>query len=368
MSKEVKERIEILSRHIKHHNYKYYTLNEPEIPDEIYDKLFDELKSLEEEYPQYLKEDSPTQTVGTGIFKNSLEKVKHKTPMLSMDKAKTDEELRDWLKKMMKDYQGEMLELAYKADGLSLSLVYEKGVLKLAKTRGNGQVGENVTESALKINTIYKYIVPMIEEIRGEVVLPKSRFEAINEAREYNGEEPFSNCRNAASGILRNKELSPFVEDLAFYSFEGDLDITKYSLYPENIDAIIETCQKIEDNRDKLDFDIDGVIIRIADNELREEIGYTSHHPKWAIAKKFKSEGTTTILKDIEYQVSRTGRINPVAVIKPVELSGATINKATLHNFKFIEELNLDIGDEVLIIRAGEVIPKIIKNITKGLG
>ena len=365
---DIKQEMRNLEKHLNYHNYKYYTLNQPEITDKEYDDMYYRLRELEKENPELASENSPTQKVGSEILKNSLEKKEHSSPMLSLDKARDTGELREWLNKQYKAYGEIPVGLYTKADGLSVTLTYgENGYLQSAVTRGNGFVGEDVTHSALEIPTIQNQILSVeAREYRGEVVLPEDRLEKINKSRLEEDKDKYSNSRNAASGILRNKELSPHIKELSFVDHDGDealIEVVKLS--EEGIEEIISICEGTEENRDSFGFAIDGVVLKIEDYGIREELGATGHHPKWATAFKFEAESETTILKDIEYQVSRTGRINPVGVIEEIELTGAKINKVTLHNYEFIKMMKLNTGDQVVVERAGDVIPKIIKNESK---
>jgi DNA ligase (NAD+) len=365
---DTKQEMRNLEKHLNYHNYKYYTLNQPEITDKEYDEMYYRLRELEKENPELASENSPTQKVGSEILKNSLEKKEHSSPMLSLDKARDTGELREWLNKQYKAYGEIPVGLYTKADGLSVTLTYgENGYLQSAVTRGNGFVGEDVTHSALEIPTIQNQILSVeAREYRGEVVLPGDRLEKINKSRLKEDKNKYSNSRNAASGILRNKELSPYIKELSFVDHDGDEALIEVvELSEEGIEEIVSICENTEVNRDSFGFAIDGVVLKIENYSIREELGSTGHHPKWAVAFKFEAESELTTLKDIEYQVSRTGRINPVGVIEEIELTGAKINKVTLHNYEFIKMMKLNTGDQVVVERAGDVIPKIIKNENK---
>ncbi|MFW5962382.1 MAG: NAD-dependent DNA ligase LigA [bacterium] len=373
---KIEKEMRTLEKHIKYHNYRYYTLNDPEILDSEYDELLYRLHDLEKEYPYLKSKNSPTNQVGASVLKNTLDKVKHTTKMLSLDKARNVDELREWLEKKVKKHGKIEIGLYYKADGLSLSLVYnDNGYLSLAKTRGNGRVGEDVTHSALQIPNIKNR--SGVKEDKGEVVLLKEYLEKINqEAKKKNEEkiarnlEPsetvYENCRNAASGILRNKEVSSYIKYLKFLPHNrGDLYIKKVLLTQENIEEIILECQKAEEKRSALDFDIDGVVVKMEDELLRKHLGATAHHPRWAIAFKFEAEKAKSPVIGITEQVGRTGKLTPVAEIEPIRLMGSTISRVTLHNYDFIRQHKIKIGDELLIEKAGDVIPKVVKNLTK---
>ncbi len=382
----IRKRIEELRKLIEYHNYRYYVLDSPEISDEEYDRLFKELVELEEKYPEFKSELSPTMRVGAPPLKE-FKTVKHATPMLSLDNAFNDEDLINF-EKRIKRILGE-IEIDYtvepKFDGLSISLVYENGKLKYGATRGNGLEGEDVTQNLLTIKTIPIYIedAPPLLEVRGEVVMFKKDFEELNLERERKGEPLFANPRNAAAGSVR--QLDPKItkeRKLHFYAyyiaktegieFETQDEILKYLkdkkfVTPPDyevvngIQKVIEKCKWYEERRDEYPFDMDGTVIKVNKLDHWEILGETTHAPRWAIAYKFPAEEKETIIEDIVVQVGRTGKLTPVAILKPVFVSGSTVSRATLHNEDEIKRLDVKIKDHVIVRKAGSVIPEVVR-------
>jgi DNA ligase (NAD+) len=383
-----KNKIEQLRDLIRHHEHRYYVLDDPEISDAEFDKLLRELKELELRYPHLIVPDSPTQRVG-GKPAEGFRDVAHATPMLSLDNAYSYAELLD-LDRRVREVSHTRPEYVceLKIDGLSISLTYEKGVLLSAVTRGDGTRGEDVTVNVKTIRSIpLRLNHPLVHqhnrlEIRGEVFLPLAAFKKLNEEREENGEPRFANPRNAAAGTLRT--LNPEIVasrnlDIFTYQCRADGEIPSdrhsgtlawlkqagFKVNPhwrkcESIEAVTDYCKEWEQRRDGLSYEIDGVVVKVDSVRLQQEMGATSKFPRWALAFKFAARQATTQVKNILVQVGRTGALTPVADLEPVELAGSTIARATLHNEDEIRRLGLKIGDFVLIEKGGDVIPKVV--------
>ncbi len=390
---EAKKRIEELRELINYHNYRYYVLNEPEITDDEYDELFRELVELEEMYPEFVTPDSPTQRVGAPPRKEFGE-VRHSIPMLSLQDARNDDELRDFDARIKRVLGLPMnAEIEYvaepKFDGLSCEIVYVNGKYTLASTRGDGIVGEDVTPNVRTIKTVPMRLlkvqdipVPERIEVRGEVLMSKKDFQKLNEELARRGEKTFANPRNAAAGSLR--QLDPnitaqrrldfiawgvgVVEGISFKKHSEVLEtLEKFGFKAakprricKNIDEVIEFYHRIESERDSFDYELDGIVVKVNDMELWERLGSTARSPRWAIAGKFKPRQRTTKILDVVYQVGRTGTITPVAVLEPVEVSGVIVSRATLHNFDYVKLMDVRVGDTVVVQRAGDVIPEIV--------
>jgi DNA ligase (NAD+) len=369
----------------------YYAFEKPEISDFEYDALLKELQTLEKENPQFITKDSPTQRV-SGEVSSTFEKVEHKVPMMSLDNSYSIQDIKDWHERILKNINEEIeFIIEPKIDGLSASLVYENNSLKTGSTRGDGKYGEDVTENIKTIKNIPLKLLTGANiakfEIRGEVYINKQDFVSLNERLVEDEMPKFANPRNAASGSLRQKnakitserKLSFFVHSFGF--IEG-VEFEKHSQFLDfcraagfavqknirtfgNIEEVINSVLALQEIRDALAYEIDGVVIKVNSYKLRKIIGYTNKSPKWAIAYKFPARQAATKVLSIKTQVGRTGVVTPLASLEPVNLSGVTISSATLHNFEEIERLNLNTGDEVLVERAGDVIPKIIKVINK---
>lgn len=384
MNKQIaKERINELTSLLNYHNKKYYVDDSPEIEDYEYDALMRELKSIEAEYPELVKPDSPTQRVG-GAPVSAFNKVTHKVQMGSLQDVFSFEQVEEFVNRIKSEIPDAKFTVEPKIDGLSVSLEYKNGILFCGSTRGDGFVGEDVTQNIKTINSVPLSIPTSCEtlEARGEVYMPKSVFYELAEKMELNSEQPFKNPRNAAAGSLRQKDskiaaerkLDIFIFNvqrivgMSFASHKESLDylkhlgfkvIPKYELvssYSE-IKSIIES---IGENRYDLPYDIDGVVIKLDSLAFREQIGYTTKVPKWAVAYKFPPEEKKTVLTSIEINVGRTGAITPVAVFKPVLLAGTSVSRATLHNQDFITERNIAIGDEIIVRKAGDIIPEVL--------
>ena len=392
---EVIERVKKLREEIEYHNYRYYVLNSPVISDAEYDALMRELKELEEKYPELITPDSPTQRVG---FKpaEAFKEVPHAEPMLSLDDAMNEQEVIEFDKRIKRFLNlPEDLEIEYtvepKIDGLAVELVYENGVFVVGSTRGDGYVGEDVTNNVKTIPSIPLRIkkfepdapdIPPRIDVRGEVFMTKEEFERLNQERIAKGELPFANPRNAAAGSLRQldpsitakRKLDIFcygvgkVEGITFKTQWEVLQTLKkwgFKINPlaklvKGIQEAIKYHHKIEEMRESLSYDIDGVVIKVNDLSLWEKLGTKARSPRYAIAYKFQPTQATTQLIDVVFQVGRTGAITPVAILKPVQIGGVTVERATLHNEDFIKNLDVRIGDWVLVQRAGDVIPQIV--------
>lgn len=378
MSAEIKKKIESLKELIRHHDYRYYVLSEPEISDKEYDDLMRQLQALEDKYPQYKTGDSPTVRVSGGVLEG-FKTVKHKQKMLSLGNAYSFEELRDWDERVHKGLRGEKVEyvVELKIDGVSANITYERGKLSIGATRGDGETGEDVTANIKTIRAIPLVLlgedVPDFVEIRGEVYMDRRDFDA----------GLFANPRNAASGSLKlldtgivsKRRLNFFAHSLGEY--KGPEIISQWGFLQElknwglrtnpnsrlckNLDEVINYCQAWQKKREKLTYDIDGMVIKVNSLPQQKRLGFTLKSPRGQVAYKFPAQQATTVLKNITVQVGRTGVITPVAELEPVECAGVVIARATLHNFDEIERLGVKIGDRVVLERAGEVIPKIIK-------
>ena len=386
---EAKKRIEELRKTVEYHAKRYYDDDDPEISDFEYDMLMVELRNLEKEYPEFITKDSLTQKVG-GTVKEGFEKVQHEVPLQSLQDIFDFDELRAFDERMKKSALEYNKELKYvvetKIDGLSVALQYENGIFVKGATRGNGQVGENITENLKTIKNIpQKLKEPINITVRGEVFIGKSEFEKMNEERQENEDTLFANARNAAAGSLRqldskitaSRPLDIYIfnvqkcESIDFKSHYESLrylekigfNVNPVKVLCNNVDEAIVQINKIGDDRDSLTFGIDGAVIKVDDLELRELVGTTYKVPKWAIAYKYPPEKKETILKDIVCNVGRTGAITPMAILEPVKVAGSTISKTTLHNEDFIKEKDLRIGDTVVIQKAGDVIPEIVEAI-----
>ena len=386
--KQAKERIEELRKQVEYHAKKYYDEDKPEISDFEYDMLMVELRNLENQYPELKSKDSLTQKVG-GHVKEGFQKVTHEVPLQSLQDVFSIEEVEDFDKRMQeKAKENNIEEVKYvvetKIDGLSAALEYKQGKFVRGATRGNGLVGEDVTNNLKTIKTIPKEIKDKIDiTVRGEVFISKSDFEKMNQEREENEEELFANARNAAAGSLRQldskitskrpldiyifnvqkiegKEFNSHYEELEYLKDLG-FNVNPVRIYCENIEEVKKAIEKIGEMRENLTFGIDGAVVKIDNLKFREILGTTAKTPRWAVAYKYPPEKKETILKDIVCQVGRTGVITPMAILEPVKVAGSTVSKTTLHNEDFIKQKELKIGDTVVIQKAGDVIPEIVE-------
>jgi DNA ligase (NAD+) len=390
--KEIQERVEKLREEIRRYDYYYYVLNQPLISDAEYDKLFRELLELERQYPELVTPDSPTQRVGAPPAEE-FAPVEHAIPMLSLANCFNDEELEEWDDRVRRMLGGEPVEYVCepKLDGLSVELVYVDGVFTVGSTRGDGRVGEDVTRNLRTIKQVPLRLfplngkVPRLLEARGEVYMEKEAFRRLNEERERAGEPLFANPRNAAAGSLR--QLDPNVTasrplKIFFYAMgraegiEIRSQVELLTTFPKlglPVNPLWKLCKTLDEvkafyrellaMRHELPYEADGMVVKVNDFAQREILGEVSRAPRWAIAYKFPAEEATTRVLDIVVQVGRTGALTPVANLKPVEVSGATVSRATLHNADEIRRKDIRIGDWVIVRRAGEVIPEVVKSI-----
>lgn len=386
--KQAEKRIKELRKKVEYHAKKYYDEDKPEITDFEYDMMMLELRTLESQYPELITKTSLTQRVG-GTVKEGFQKVEHEVPLQSLQDVFNFEEIEAFDERVKKqaeenEIQNPKYVVETKIDGLSAALEYVDGKFVRGATRGNGLVGEDVTENLKTVKTIPQELSEKINiTVRGEVFISKKDFEKMNQEREENEEELFANARNAAAGSLRQldsnitkkrpldiyifnvqkiegKEFNSHFEELEYLSKLG-FNVNPVRIYCDNIEEVKKAINKIGEDRESLTFGIDGAVVKVDDLKLREIMGTTSKVPKWAIAYKYPPERKETILKDIVCQVGRTGVITPMAILEPVKVAGSTISKTTLHNEDFIKEKGLKIGDTVIIQKAGDVIPEIVE-------
>jgi DNA ligase (NAD+) len=380
---EARKKIDELTDILNEHNHKYYVLDNPEITDYEYDTMLNELSNLEEKFPELMREDSPTQRVG-GEALLAFTQVEHSVPMLSLSNSYNKEDLIDFDRSIRK-LIGEKIEyvLEPKIDGLSVNLKYEKGKFVQGATRGNGVVGEDITRNLRTVKTIPLKLKEEIDiEVRGEVYIPREKFTKLNQIQAEKGETIFANPRNAAAGSLR--QLDPKIaakRNLNIFVFNiqrmGNISIHKHtegfeylrrlgfktSNYEvcQSIEEVIDQCEKWSKKRSSLSYEIDGLVIKVNDLSQREALGTRSKSPRWAIAYKFPAEQQKTQVKDIVVQVGRTGALTPTAELEPVRVAGSVISRATLHNEDYIKEKDIRIGDTVIIEKAGDVIPAVVR-------
>jgi DNA ligase (NAD+) len=391
--KTIEENIEKLRDLIRHHEYLYYVQDAPEIPDAEFDRLMQELKKLESAHPELITPDSPTQRVG-GKPREGFLKVEHSRPMLSLDNALNEQELRNWDRRVHELAGSDKIEYVceLKLDGMSLALTYGAGKLQRGVTRGDGSVGEDVTSNVRTLRSVPLSIdpaklkkagLPADFEVRGEVIMPIGSFERMNEDRERQNLSKFANPRNAAAGTIRVLEPNIVAQRrLDFYAYfllvngqyfpdhHADaldaLHAIGFKVNPNhsvatNIDQVLAFINKAEQMRDRLGYEIDGVVIKVNSRRTQERLGFTGKAPRWAIAYKYAARSGITQVEDIKPQVGRTGKLTPVAWLKPVPIGGTTVSRATLHNMDEIERLGVKIGDWVMVERGGDVIPKVVK-------
>ena len=380
----VLDRINFLKDEINKANYKYYVEDNPSISDFEYDQMFAELKKLEEENPLFISPDSPTQRVGS--VSEKFFPHKHKYRLYSLDNTYEYDDLEDWYKKIVKEYNDQELVCELKIDGLAMALTYEDGVFVRGVTRGDGITGEDITNNLKTVKAIpLKLFEPVSVEVRGEVYMPKESFEKLNEENLKNGEKLFANPRNAAAGSIRQLDSKVTAKrDLSMFCytaiFTGDMKNPPKNHYDslmylkklgfkvnpnirlcKNAKEAIEYCKEWDEKRFSLDYATDGVVIKVNDFLVQQEMGFTSRAPKWATAFKFPPEEVTTKLLSIEESVGKTGAITPIAILEPVQLGGSTVARASLHNFDEVGRLHVRIGDRVYIKKAAEIIPKVVK-------
>ena len=392
-NKNIQKKIEALREKVRHHEYRYYVLDDPETSDADFDKLMNELKRIEAEHPQLITPDSPTQRVG-GKPREGFVKAKHSSPMLSLDNAYSEEELRDWERRVHQlsgrtdlEYMCEL-----KLDGMSLALVYSDSHLAHGITRGDGNVGEDVTANVRTVRSIplsvsrgklKKTGIPADFEVRGEMLMPIAAFRKLNEEREKQGLAVFANPRNFTAGAVRQLEPSITAQRrMDFFAYfllkDGQtffdrqsktmdaLEASGFKVNPnrklaKNLDEVWKFIQGWEGKRDSLPYEIDGIVIKVDRTAWQRELGFTGKAPRWAIAYKFAARGAITQIEGIVPQVGRTGKLTPVAWLKPVPIGGTMVSRATLHNMDFIDQLGVKIGDWVEVERGGDVIPKVVK-------
>lgn len=382
---KIEKRLKELKELIEYHANKYYNEDAPEISDFEYDMLMLELKNIEKEHPELITSDSPTQViVAKGKADTHFTEVTHEVPLQSLQDVFNIGDVNDFVNRIEKTVSNPEYVVEAKIDGLSVALEYINGVFVRGATRGNGLVGEDVTLNLATIKNIPKTLPERVTvTVRGEVFLPKEKFEKINEEREVLGEKLFANPRNAAAGSLRqldpnvtaereldififnmqkieNKEITSHYESLQYLKQLG-FNVSPYTTKCNNIEEILKEIERIGNERGEIPFDIDGAVIKVDSLAQREEIGVTTKTPKWAVAYKYPPEKKETILEDIVIQVGRTGALTPVAILKPVRVAGSLISKTTLHNEDFIKDKDIRVGDSVLIQKAGDVIPEVVE-------
>jgi DNA ligase (NAD+) len=394
----IKNEIEDLREKLRHHEYRYYVADDPEISDAAYDRLMGKLKELEAAHPELVTADSPTVRVG-GAPRAGFQTYQHARPMLSLDNAFSYDALREFDRRVRESSGREKIEYIaeHKFDGLSISLQYQGGALVRGVTRGDGRTGEDVTPNVKTIRSIplridpaalKKVKLPPNFEVRGEIVMPKKAFAELNRQQELSGGKIFANPRNAAAGGVRvldasitaSRRLEFFsyyllVDDRSpFIKLSESLQALKEMRFRASsdwklcngIEEVLKYCDNWEDKREKLPYEIDGVVVKVNSIPIQNELGYTAKAPRWAIAYKYPARQETTLVNDIQVNVGRTGTLTPVAFLKPVQVGGVTVSRSTLHNMDEIERLGVQIGDTVLVERAGEVIPHVLKVVKEG--
>ncbi len=398
-SKSTRKEIEKLRADLRHHEYRYYVLDEPEISDAAFDRMMNRLKALEAEHPELVTPDSPSQRVG-GAPREGFETVVHRRPMISLDNAYSYDDLREFDRRVRELTGREHIEYVteHKYDGLSLALIYEGGRLARGVTRGDGARGEDVTPNVRTIRSIplvldsaaiKKWKLPPDLEVRGEAIMSRRAFEELNRKQEEQGGKIFANARNAAAGAVRMLDpkvtASRRLDFYAYYLLNADgrdpldrhsraldaLEAMGFRVCAERqrvagIDKVMAFCDAQDARREKLPYEIDGIVAKVDETALQEELGATAKAPRWAIAYKYPARQETTVVRDIRVQVGRTGALTPVADLEPVKVGGVTVSHSTLHNMDEVERLGVQIGDTVLIERAGEVIPHVISVTKKG--
>jgi DNA ligase (NAD+) len=385
--KQAVQKIKRLRKEIEYHNYRYYVLDQPTVSDYEYDQLYKKLEALEREFPNLVTPDSPTQRVG-GTPLKAFRSVKHRYKMLSLDNTYSEEEVRDFDVRVKKSIKGKVeYETTLKIDGVAVTLTYKDGIFVQGATRGDGVRGDDVTQNLKTIKAIpLRLLNPSKDlaniEVRGEVYMPKKSFEKLNRERMEKGEPVFANPRNATAGTLKlldsrivaQRGLDIFIHTVPHMPgpqhsshsktlkalADLGLRIIPHVKLCKDIDEVFAYINEWRDKRESLHYEVDGLVIKVDDFGMRERLGYTTKSPRWAIAYKYPARQATTLLEDIHLQVGRTGRITPVAVLKPVFLSGTTVSRATLHNEDEIRKKDIRIGDHVLIEKGGEVIPKVV--------
>ncbi len=392
MRRDAEARVNELRAQINHHNYRYYVLDDPELPDAEYDRMMLELRALEAEYPDLVTPDSPTQRVG-GEPATAFAVVHHKVPMLSLENAFTEEDVQNFDRRIH-ERLGVTGDIEYwaepKLDGLAVTVIYRDGKIERAATRGDGEKGEDVTANVRTIRSVPRTLrgkVPSVIEVRGEVFMPIAGFERMNRVARERGEKVFVNPRNAAAGSLR--VLDPRISasrplDFFFYSLgvveggsaparqhqmieafsEWGLPVCPEARIVRGVQGCLEFYRDIGSRRNALPYQIDGVVYKVDDRSVQERLGFVSRAPRWATAHKFPADEATTVVRDVEFQVGRTGALTPVARLEPVFVSGVTVSNVTLHNMDELQRKDVHIGDTVVVRRAGDVIPEVVKVLT----
>ena len=376
----MKKRIQELVDELNQYRKEYYTEDQPTVSDSEYDKLYRELVELEKAHPELILPNSPTQEVG-GLVLDGFEKYQHETPLYSLQDAFSREELEDFDRRVKAEFPNASYMAELKIDGLSISLVYVDGVLQVGATRGDGSVGENITENVKRIKDIpHKLAQPLNITVRGEAYLPKTSFDKINEERRDSGQTEFANPRNAAAGTLRQlntvvvakRNLATFLyQEVASTSMTTQNDVLEelsrygFSVNPRRITTssmadIWKFIQEVAAERDNLPYDIDGIVIKVNSLAMQEELGFTVKAPRWAIAYKFPAEEKEAEILSVDWTVGRTGVVTPTANLSPVQLAGTTVSRATLHNVDYIAEKDIRIGDTVIVYKAGDIIPAVL--------
>ncbi|MCD8824948.1 NAD-dependent DNA ligase LigA [Mammaliicoccus sciuri] len=384
---DLKSRVKELHQLLHRYNHEYHVLDNPTVPDSEYDQLLHELISIEDKHPELKTDDSPTVRVG-GSPLSQFEKINHDTPMLSLGNAFNEEDLRKFDQRVREKVNNVRYTCELKIDGLAVSLKYVNGRFVQGLTRGDGTTGENITENLKTIHAIPLTIKePLSIEVRGEAYMPRKSFVSLNEQKEQNGEQLFANPRNAAAGSLRQLDSKLTAKrklDIFLYSvndlteIEADsqsealnnLDELGFKTNKEretfdDIEGVLSFISKWTEQRNNLSYDIDGIVIKVDDLSQQEELGFTQKSPRWAIAYKFPAEEVLTTLTDIELSIGRTGVVTPTAILEPVKVAGTTVSRASLHNEDLIHEKDIRIGDKVVIKKAGDIIPEVVKSIAE---
>ena len=377
----MKDRMLELVKLLNQYAHEYYTTDNPSVSDSEYDKLYHELLDLEKQYPEFVQPDSPTHRVGGKVLKG-FEKYQHQYPLYSLQDAFSREELDAFDTRIRKDFPDVSYLCELKIDGLSISLMYEKGILVAGATRGDGSVGENITENLKRVKDIPLKLPSEVDmTVRGECYMPRSSFDAVNQLRQENGEPEFANPRNAAAGTLRQLDTAIVAKrNLATFLYQeasptsatsqeavlnqlskNGFSVNERHILAHSMDEVWQFIGQISQERDQLPYDIDGVVIKVNDLAVQEELGFTVKAPKWAIAYKFPAEEKEAQLLSVDWTVGRTGVVTPTANLTPVQLAGTTVSRATLHNVDYIAEKDIRKGDTVIVYKAGDIIPAVLQ-------
>ena len=377
----MKDRMLELVKLLNQYAHEYYTTDNPSVSDSEYDKLYHELLDLEKQYPEFVQPDSPTHRVGGKVLEG-FEKYQHQYPLYSLQDAFSREELDVFDARIRKDFPDVSYLCELKIDGLSISLMYEKGILVAGATRGDGSVGENITENLKRVKDIPLKLPSEVDmTVRGECYMPRSSFDAVNQLRQENGEPEFANPRNAAAGTLRQLDTAIVAKrNLATFLYQeasptsatsqeavlnqlskNGFSVNEWHILAHSMDEVWRFIGQIAQERDQLPYDIDGVVIKVNDLAVQEELGFTVKAPKWAIAYKFPAEEKEAQLLSVDWTVGRTGVVTPTANLTPVQLAGTTVSRATLHNVDYIAEKDIRKGDTVIVYKAGDIIPAVLQ-------